>query len=52
MICTPHPIFFRGIKSRRIRWAVHVARMGGEVRRILGFGGEALGKERAWKTQA
>jgi len=28
MISTPHPIFFRVIKSRRMRWAVHVARMG------------------------
>ena len=28
MICTPHPIFFRVIKSRRIRWAGRVARMG------------------------
>ena len=29
------------IKSRRMRWAGHVARMGGEVeRRIQGFGGE------------
>ena len=29
MICTPHPI-----KSRRMRWAVHVARMGEERGRI------------------
>ena len=28
MICTVHPIFFRVIKSRRMRWAGHVARMG------------------------
>jgi len=28
MICTPHKIFFGVIKSRRMRWAVHVARMG------------------------
>ena len=27
MICRPHPIFFRVIKSRRVRWAGHVARM-------------------------
>jgi len=31
---------FRAIKSRRMRWAGHVARMGGGERRIQGFGGE------------
>ena len=30
----------RVIKSRRMRGAGHVARMGGEERRIQGFGGE------------
>jgi hypothetical protein len=30
----------RVIKSGRMRWAVHVARMGGEERRTQGFGGE------------
>ena len=38
MICTP-PNFFRVIKSRRMMWVGHVARMG-EDRRIQGFGGE------------
>ena len=28
MICTAHPILFGVIKSRRMRWAWHVARMG------------------------
>jgi hypothetical protein len=28
MICTPQPIIVRVIKSRRMRWAGHVARMG------------------------
>ena len=28
MICNPHPIFRGGIKSRRMRWAGHVARTG------------------------
>ena len=28
----------RVIKLRRMRWAGHVARMGGEERRIQGFG--------------
>jgi hypothetical protein len=32
MICTPHPIFFPVIKTRRKRRAEHVARMGGEER--------------------
>ena len=32
MICTPHPILF-GCKSRRMRWAGHVARM--EERRVV-----------------
>ena len=42
----------RVIKARRIRWAGHVARMGGEERRIQGLGGEVLGKETTWETQA
>jgi len=28
MICSPQPIFFRVIKSRRMRWVGYVARMG------------------------
>jgi hypothetical protein len=28
MICTPRPILFRVIKSRRMRWAGHVDWMG------------------------
>jgi len=28
MICTPHPILFLVIKSRRMRWEAHVARTG------------------------
>jgi len=34
------PNIIRLIKSRRMRWTGHVARMGGEERRIQGFGGE------------
>jgi hypothetical protein len=30
----------RGIKARRMRWAGHVTRMGGEKRCIQGFGSE------------
>jgi hypothetical protein len=40
------------IKSRRMRWAGHVARMGVEERRTQGFGGEIWWKETTWKTQA
>ena len=34
------PNIVRVIKSRKMRWAGHVARMGGEERRTQGFGGE------------
>jgi hypothetical protein len=37
MINSPHPIFFRVIKSIRMRWSGHVARMGlmRDVYRVL-----------------
>jgi hypothetical protein len=37
MICTAHPIIFRVIKSRKMRWAGHIARMGErrDVYRVL-----------------
>jgi len=34
------PNIVRVMKSRRMRWAKHVARMGGEERCVQGFGGE------------
>jgi hypothetical protein len=34
------PTTVRVIKSRRMRWAGHVAWNGGEERRVKGFGGE------------
>ena len=34
------PNIVRVIKSRRMRWAGHVERVGGEERRIQGFDGE------------
>jgi hypothetical protein len=34
------PNIVRVIKSRRVRWAGHVARIGGEKRCVQGFGGE------------
>jgi len=39
----------RVIKSRRMRWAGHVARMG-EERGVQGLGGETGGKETTGKT--
>ena len=46
------PSIFRVIKSRRMSWAGHVARMGEGVRLIQDFGGETWGKETTWETQA
>jgi hypothetical protein len=39
------PDIIRQIKSRRMRWAGHVARMGGGEKRVQGFGGKARRKE-------
>jgi hypothetical protein len=44
------PNIFRQIKSRRIRWAGHVARMGEEC--VQGFDGKTRKKETTWKTKA
>jgi hypothetical protein len=41
----------RIIKSRRMRWAGHVARMGGEEERVYIFGGKARGKETTRETK-
>ena len=38
LYCSPDIV--RMIKSRRMRWTEHVARMGGEERRVQGIGGE------------
>jgi hypothetical protein len=48
--CSPNII--GAIRSRRMKWAGHVAHIGIEARRIQGFGGETGGKETDWKTQA
>jgi hypothetical protein len=40
------------IKWRRMRWAGHVACMGGKERCIQDFGGETIGKETTWEAQA
>jgi hypothetical protein len=45
------PDIIRQVKSRRLRWAGHVARMGEEIK-VQGFGGKARRKETTWKTKA
>jgi hypothetical protein len=45
------PDIIRQIKSRQMRWAGHVARMGKE-RSVQGFGGKARRKETTGKTKA
>jgi hypothetical protein len=44
------PNIIRQIKSMRMRWAVHVARMGEEC--VQGFDGKARRKESTWKAKA
>jgi hypothetical protein len=44
------PDIIRLIKSRRMRWAGYVARMGEEI--VQGFGGKARRKETTRKTEA
>jgi hypothetical protein len=39
------------IKARRMRWAGHVARMGGEEERVMIVGGKARGKDATRKTK-
>jgi hypothetical protein len=39
------PDIIRLVKSRRMRWAGHVARMGEESTSVQGFGGKARRKE-------
>jgi hypothetical protein len=43
------PNIIRQIKSRRMRWAGHVVRMGEEC--VQGFDGKAIRKEITWKTK-
>jgi hypothetical protein len=44
------PDIIRQIKSRRMRWAGHVARMGEEC--VQGFDGKNRRKENTWKIKA
>ena len=50
LYCSPSSV--RVLKSRKMRWAGHVACMGLEERCIQGVGGETWGKEITWETQA
>jgi hypothetical protein len=43
------PDIIRQVKSRRMRWAGHVACMG--EKSVQGFGGKAQRKETTWKTK-
>jgi hypothetical protein len=45
------PNIIRMIKSRRMRWTGHVARMGGDEKCIYDIGGEARRKETTRKTK-
>jgi hypothetical protein len=44
------PDIIRQIKSRKMRWAGHVARMG-EEKSVQGFGGKARRRETTRKTE-
>jgi hypothetical protein len=45
------PDIIRQVKSRRMRWAGHVVRMGEERKSVQGFGGKARRKDTTWKTK-
>jgi hypothetical protein len=45
------PDIIRQVKSKRMRWAGHVARMGEERKVYKSFGGKARRKETTWKTK-
>jgi hypothetical protein len=46
------PNIVRVIKSRRMRWAGHVARMGGKERCVQDFDRETQWKATTWENQA
>jgi hypothetical protein len=46
------PDISRQIKSKRMRWAGHVARMGENKKTVQDLGGKARRKETTWKTKA
>jgi hypothetical protein len=45
------PDIIRQVKSRRMRWAGHVARMGEGRNVYQGFGGKARREKTTWKTK-
>jgi hypothetical protein len=45
------PDIVRQIKSRRMRWAGHVALVGKEKKNMYVFGGKARRKEITWKIE-
>jgi hypothetical protein len=45
------PNIIRQTKSRRMRWAGHVARMGEERKVYTALVGKSLRKETTWKTE-
>jgi hypothetical protein len=46
------PDIIRQVKSRRMKWAGHVARMGEERKVYKVFGGKTRRKKTTWKTKA
>jgi hypothetical protein len=50
-LCHNTRSIIRMIKSRRMRWAGHVAQMWGEEERVYVIGGKARGKETTRKTK-
>jgi hypothetical protein len=48
MYCSPNIITHKMIKSRRMRWAGHGARMGAKRNSNRGIGGKAARKETIW----
>jgi hypothetical protein len=51
VICTLRQVLIRIIKSWRMRWAGHVARMGAKRVRVYIIGEKARGKETTRKTK-
>ena len=50
MICIPHPVLFKVIKLRRMKWVGHVLHMG-EQKCMQDFGGETSWKETTWENK-
>jgi hypothetical protein len=48
----PYPNIIKHIKSRRMRWAEHLARVGEERKLYKALEGKARRKDSTWKTKA